>query len=319
MIRWLTFAVIATGLAWSGIWLWQASAQRSATESWIAGQQARGWLVEVDDITLRGFPNRLDQTFTGLTIGDPDANSLLETEVFQILRLSYAKDHIIAVWPTPLRITGPQGTLTAQSDQMRASVISAPDGTLNRANLEAAVLNITTNAGTLAIAALNAALQQTGETTYRITLNADGVVPGDLIRTSSSLPQTLQTLRADLHLTFIAPLDTQTPQRPLPTRIDLALAEADWGPMRLKLAADLDVSDTGLLDGSVTVQADNWRDMLALARDSVPNGTLRLIDNGLTAIAGLSGNAQSLDITLTIRRGQMSLGLLPLGPAPRLR
>ena len=76
----------------------------------------------------------------------------------------------------------------------------------------------------------------------------------------------------------------------------------------------------GLATGEITIKAKNWREILAIVERSglVPSGFLPLIERALDAAAGLSGPSDSLDVPLTFRDGQVSIGLLPLGRAPPL-
>jgi hypothetical protein len=106
--------------------------------------------------------------------------------------------------------------------------------------------------------------------------------------------------------------------RPQPRRIDLRLAEATWGELRLKVAATLDVDAHGVPTGELTLQARNWREILTLAEAA---GALSpdfrpQLEKVLATLANLAGNPDSFDVTLTFADGRMSMGFLPLGPAP---
>jgi hypothetical protein len=57
---------------------------------------------------------------------------------------------------------------------------------------------------------------------------------------------------------------------------------------------------------------------LAEAAGALPGGIASQIERGLSALAGLSGNPNAIDVELTFKDGRMSFGILPLGPAPRL-
>ena len=102
--------------------------------------------------------------------------------------------------------------------------------------------------------------------------------------------------------------------------VDLARAEAAWGDMRLLCAAGLDVTPQGLLNGDVSLQVRNWRDILDLAQTSgyLPQALRPQIENVVQALARGSGNPDALDLTLTIQDSTVYLGFVPVGFVPPL-
>ena len=61
---------------------------------------------------------------------------------------------------------------------------------------------------------------------------------------------------------------TSAEARPRPTRIAVREAALEWGPMALRLTGDLEIDGEGHATGDVHVQAQNWQEMLAVARAS---------------------------------------------------
>jgi hypothetical protein len=51
----------------------------------------------------------------------------------------------------------------------------------------------------------------------------------------------------------------------------------------------------------------------------VPESLLGTLESGLTLMAQMSGNPETLDVPLTFRNGRILLGPIPIGPAPILR
>ena len=51
----------------------------------------------------------------------------------------------------------------------------------------------------------------------------------------------------------------------------------------------------------------------------LPTSLRAQADQVFSVLAGLSGNTTTLDVELTLANGFVSLGFLPLGPAPRLQ
>lgn len=81
-MRALLAIIILAAVAWSGFWLFQSTMRDRALSQWLAARQADGWTAEAADISVAGFPNRVDTTITDLHLADPqagwrwDANSL---------------------------------------------------------------------------------------------------------------------------------------------------------------------------------------------------------------------------------------------------
>ena len=58
---------------------------------------------------------------------------------------------------------------------------------------------------------------------------------------------------------------------------------------------------------------------LATASGALPQSLAQTLESGLSLIAQMNGNPQTLDVPLTFRNGRTLLGPIPLGPAPVLR
>lgn len=325
----LILVLIATG-AWSAYWFVASSGVKSGFTAWFDARRAEGWVAEAQDLSVAGYPNRIDTSFTGLTLADPETGLAWEAPFFQILALSYRPNHVIAVWPPEQRIATPQEKFTLTSGDMRASLVVEPDSDLGlvRTTLTAEDLSIRAESAPKAtrLAALTLAAERVAvdaAPTYRLGLSSDGVAPALPLRLGANLPETLDALRADMTVTFDKPWNRHAIEdaRPQPRQITVKLAEARWGQLELLVAGALDVDADGLPQGSLTIKARNWREILelAVATGAVPPGLSRTLEDGLSLVAGLSGNAQTIDIPLEFRRGRVFLGPVPIGPAPVLR
>jgi len=325
----LILILVVTG-AWCAYWFIASSGIRSGFAAWFEARRAEGWVAEVQELGVAGFPNRIDTSFTGLSLADPETGLAWDAPFFQILALSYRPNHVIAVWPGEQRIATPREKFTLESGDMRASLVLRPNRDLElvRTTLTAKDLTIQADGSERAtrLAALTLAAERVAADaapTYRLGLSSDGVMPALPIRLGRTLPDALETLRADMTVTFDAPWDRHAIEdaRPQPRRIDIRLAEARWAQLELLVAGALDVDARGLPDGSLTVKARNWREILRLAVEtgSLRPAVARRLEDGLSLVAGLAGNSRTLDIPLEFRRGGMFLGPVPLGPAPVLR
>ena len=262
----LTFILLAA-VGWSGYWFIGASGSQAAFESWIEQRRDDGWVAEYNDLTVQGFPNRFDASFTGLSLADPETGLAWQAPFFQILALSYQPNSVIAIWPQEQMVATPQGKYQLASDDMRASLTLQPDTqlALERTTLTAENLVVTASSPpeTAGIEALTLAAERAEgtEATYRLGLAASGVAPSapwmETVDPGGKLPGTLQTLNADLTVTFDKPWDRAAIEiaRPQPRRIDLRLAQARWGQLDLQLAGSVDVDEGGQPKGKITVKA----------------------------------------------------------------
>ena len=312
MKRLIIICVVA-GLAWSGHWFWSAHQLRQQTEAWFEARRAAGWEARYDDLTVLGFPNRLDATFTDLTVADPAGSVRWQAPFLQVFRLIYKPEHLILVWPEDQTLTTAAGTTTVSDEGMRASLV-LDEGEVLRSNLEARSLTLEMPGGVLAMTDLTAALAHIDADSYRLAFNASGPAAED---------ETTSGFSADATFTLDAPLtqDSLNGPPPQPTGISLRLAEYRIGEASLKLSGDLDLDAEGVASGTLSLQAENWRELLdaAGARGDLPTALVTPLDQSLTLVANLRGNPETLDLTLEVSEGRLSLGLIPVGRIPPLR
>lgn len=333
-MRLLLSVIILGTLGWSGYWYLVSAGTKTGFETWFQDRRSEGWAAEYSDLTVNGFPNRIDTTLNNLTLADPETGLAWEAPFFQIFALSYRPDHVIAVWPHEQMIATPYEKFSVNSGDMRASLVLEPSTllTVERSTLTATDLTVApigdedkTHIANLTLAAERVAADEAPS--YRLGMTADGFAPALPLKArfdpSGTLPDTLEALSADLSVTFDKPWDRLAIEdaRPQPRRIKVRLAKAHWGQLELQLAGELDVDATGLPNGSLTVKATNWRDILQLAVNSgaLPQGLADSVEDGLSLIATLAGNPKTLDIPLDFRNGRVLLGPVPIGPAPVLR
>jgi len=135
------------------------------------------------------------------------------------------------------------------------------------------------------------------------------------------LPDVFETLIIDTTLTFDTPWDRFAieRQRPQITKINLTELRAIWGDIDIRAAGQLLVDEQGMPTGEITVKAKNWRDILNIATETgaIPASMTMIVTRALETMAEMTGDPKTLDAPLTFKNGQISLGIIPLGPAPR--
>ena len=90
-------------------------------------------------------------------------------------------------------------------------------------------------------------------------------------------------------------------RRPQITALDLREVNAVWGGLILRAAGELTVDAAGLPEGVLSVRAENWREMVAMAvrADLLPEQMRGTIEGLLGVVAGLSGDPEVIDAELT--------------------
>ena len=129
----------------------------------------------------------------------------------------------------------------------------------------------------------------------------------------------VEALRLDATLAFDAPWDRFAIEdaRPQPTRIDLDDLSAQWGTATFRAVGEADVDAEGFPTGEVTLRAVEWRKILdmAVASGVLPENAVGPVERALEL---MSGPRDTLDATITFQGGLMWLGIVPIGPAPRI-
>ncbi|WGW04351.1 DUF2125 domain-containing protein [Tropicibacter oceani] len=318
----LVLAISVAAILYAGFWALQAHNLRSGLERWFAERQQDGWDASYSDLSVRGFPNRLDVTLTDLVLANPDNQTTWRAPFFQMFSLVYRPEHWIFAWPDNQTVTTEAGEHQISSDGLRASLVIQDDRIL-RSNLEAVVLNISgpTN---LAMAGLNlgVAVDDADPRLMRIGLNAAAIAgaSGTLGPAPDGKIDEI-TLRAEVSFDEVWTRDALKSDKPQPTRIVLPLAEYKANKLELKATGDWEVDNKGRLDGTATLRAVNWRELLegAGAAGDLPEGLADFLTQTMGLVASLSGNKTTLDLTFGFNDGNVSLGIIPLGKAPRIR
>lgn len=326
----LLILIIVAAAGWTAYWFVASSAAKSGFSAWFEDRRADGWVAEYEDLSVSGFPNRVDATFDNLTLADPETGAAIDLPFFQLFALSYRPNHLIAIWPDTQTLSFPDEKIRIATENMRASLVlgKATSLPLERSNLLIGQLQVKSSKDwQLSARELRVALHRLPDThaSYGFAVDAVDLAPPVAYRLSGddSLPNTLKTVQMDMDITFERPLDLSVIEedRSQPTQMNLKHAEIAWGDLNLQAAGKVDINAAGYPTGEVTIRATNWRDILAVARSSgdLPESIIDTSEAALEALARLSGNAQTLDIPLKFSRERTWLGPLPIGPAPIIR
>jgi len=328
MRKLLTLVLIA-GALWSGYWFVGKTAKFKVMTTWLDARRAAGWTVDYSDFRVVGYPNRFDSRFTDLDISDPVSGIGWAAPLFNILALSYQPNHIIAAFAHHQTISLPRETVSIDSHDMLASVVFEPDSKLavRRINLRAFDLTVNSTLGWRSGAksfSLSTRPSAVSTHAHEIEIDASGITPAKQIRQNldpkGQLPDAIDKISIDLVLGFSAPWDRVAIESGVPevTTIDISHLSFGWGKLGFGASGKLTVAQNGVISGKIGLKLKNWRAALDLLR-STGAIDVKLADTIEKTVAILNiaaANPDDLKIPLTLARGSMSLGPIPMGPAP---
>ncbi|MGB3316941.1 MAG: DUF2125 domain-containing protein [Albidovulum sp.] len=322
-VIWLT-AVFA--IFYGGYWAVSSRAVLEGTEAALADLRAAG-LADYGAVTLEGFPSRFDLNMERPELVSADGSVRWSAPSVQVHALSYRPHHIIAVLPGDQSVRLGQENITIKSDDLRASAVFGidPDLPLRRAQSVGTGLALTSDRGWGAAArearfatreGATATEQEIGAEIFDLALSG---TPADLL-TKAGLPTGGGHLRLDAMLELDHPLNRHVPAEPVRlTGADIRSAELSWGTVRLGASGQIGITATGQPEGRLDLTIRDWRAALPLvtALGLIQPETAPTVEKALNGLALLSGG-QELTLPLVFADGRMSLGPIPLGPAPRL-
>jgi hypothetical protein len=330
-MRKLIWLIVIAAALWSGYWYAGARGIEAGLRGWLEARRAEGWQAEVAEIGTGGFPLRFATALEGVALVDPGTGLGWEARGFRFEAPSYLPTRVTATWPETQRILTPHERVDISAARMQAALglMPGPNLTLDTAEATLADISLTSSAdwtASLESGSLSTARTEEDPLAHDIRFTARNLVPARFLLVeldpTGRLPKAVDALELDLRAGFDAPWDRQSieDRRPQPTTLEIRKLRAEWGEMLLEAAGDLTVDEEGIPEGSITVRAVNWREMLQVARAGgwLPEDFLPTVERGLEVLAGLSGNPETIDAPLTLRGGYVTLGLVPLGPVPDL-
>ena len=326
----IRLAVILAVL-WCGWWMLAIWGMGRGVEAWFEEQRATGLRAEYSAATQAGFPFALKQQLTDVLVANPQTGVGLAASHIDIHAAAHWPGNISVALPdTPIQLFNPDGNLTLQAQDATVDLALRPGVAmaLDSATSHAGGWKLGGAGGTVFSAKdWQVAVVQTPDTanTYQFTLSSDALTPGAVVRNALQLPRdwplSFQNFEAQMQITFDRPLDRHASETtPQPRAINLQNAAAIWGALQFTGTGMLEVNAEGIPTGTTTLRAQNWREVLALASaaGAVPQGAMVQIETVLGMLANMSGKPENLDLSFTFEAGRMRMGLIDLGPAPKL-
>ncbi|MEJ6403269.1 DUF2125 domain-containing protein [Yoonia sp. 2307UL14-13] len=324
-MRRLTILVAVLAAIYSGYWFVGSRTLANGIASAQAEIRTSGWDIAYADLSTIGFPSRFDTTVTAPTVAPPDGMWMWQAPFLQIFALSYAPNEVIAVFPDEQTFRMGRQTIAIQSQDLRASAAVKASTALafRDATVEMDAATATSDAG-WAIA-LNSALiamrgQEDTENAYDVYADIDELrLPQDAIARidpDGVLTSTIDNLTIHGAVQFDQPLDRNTAE-PRITGIALSSLNLQWGGLTINGDGAITVDEAGVPEGRVTLKTRQWREMIELLVNAglIRPGMAGMVTNTAQSLAASDG---TLDLPVSFQSGFMSVGPIPLGPAPRL-
>lgn len=328
-VLWLAVLVV---VFWSGWWAFAALSLRAGISDWFELRRAEGWQADYAAIRVSGYPFRIDLSLSAPALADPATGVAVEASVLRLTSPAWWPGEADVIFPDDrILLASPEGRSAVLLEDGRAALRLKPGSALElrAVRFGASSWTLEDPAGTVLTAGateMSMMQDEADPARYTMRLNATGLTPGPGPRQRLQVPQdwpvAFDALGARMQVQFDRPWDRRAleERRPQPQQINLSRAEIRWGELSLMASADLGIDASGMPWGTVPVQARNWRSMLDLA---VSAGTLSAdfrpqVERALSALAAAGGNPERFEVTLTLEKGQVRVGFLPLGPAPRL-
>ena len=326
-MRAVMVVMLVLGVVWGGYWLAGSIALQKGAEAWFAGQAAEGRIASSSKIEVHGFPNRFDLTVSDVHLADPVSGFGWDAPFAQVFSMTWKPWHLIAALPNTQTITTPDQVISLASTKLQGSLKLVPGAALalDAIVVDGTGLAATSSAGWVIKAArAEFATRQDASVAngHEVNLTVTGLVPDPaLMAGAGDLPATIETAQIDLVAGFSAPIDRFAGAlRPQVTTLTLNEGQLRWGDLLITTKGAVVADAEGLAEGRIDIHIENWRKMLppAVAMGLIKAEVAPTVENMMQLLAQQSGDGTTLDLPLVIKAGRMSLGPIPLGPAPRM-
>lgn len=330
-MRRLVWAIVILAVMWVAWWMAASASVQQALTSWFEDRRELGWTAEVGAISKHGFPLSLHAGLHDVSVRDPGTGVGLDMSQLDVMAPAYWPGFLTVKLPdAPFQITTPTGVAEVQLTDARADLRLHPGTSLQVQGMSmvSKAWQVSLSRSPVLVAdtlRLMVIQDDVSPETYQFNITAINLTPGNLIRSILALPQdwpmSFDTFSGDIEVTFEQPWDRTAlgASHPQPRAIALRQIAAKWGSLQISATGELNINPLGVPTGAVSVIVNNWRDILDLVETSgaLQSAQRQQADILLGALANLGGNLDDLNLELTFQNGEMFLGPINLGPAPR--
>lgn len=328
-MRYILWACLALGILWGGYWFVGSRAIESGVRTWFSQQKAAGLVAETSGVAVAGFADRFDLTVSDLHLADPVNGWGWKAPFAQVFAMTWKPWHLIAALPHTQEADLPDGQkVTIASTRLMASLLMRPSLTFgfNRAVVEGEGLALTSDAHWATGAekvVLAAETDPTRKNTTHLGADVTNLSLPAAFTQGTDLGGTMALVHLDAHVTLSQPIDANL-MNPQVLGAGLTALHVVWGALDLTAAGQITPDAQGFAQGQIDLDLKGWRQVpaVAVALGLVPAQNKVTVLRALEFLAASGAKSgtdpEVLSLPLTFKDGYMSLGPLPLGPAPRL-
>lgn len=328
-MRAIVVGTFVAAFLWAGYWFAGSRIIEREVTDWFTAPHGEVTLSQ-SGIALSGFPNRFDLTVTDPAIAAPERGWGWRAPFAQVFMMTWKPWHLIAALPPEQQFDTPLGPFTLTSGQFEASVVLVPGTALA---LDRTVMSVNTPSLvhaegwqiTATKVTLGTRLMPDDPKAHEIGIEATTLSPPADFRMAmagkSSLPEIIERLHLDAVATMTAPLDRFAGQSQ-PRLANLRLKEGllRWGDMVISASGTLQAATDGSAEGKIDLRVENWRQLVPVlvAAGLVTPEVSPTVTRALELMSEQGDDPNTLKLPLVMQSGRMTLGPLPLGPAPQL-
>lgn len=337
-MRKLSFFAIVLSVLWGGYWFGGSNLLEKGATDFLASDFGADDPVQISHsgLVVQGFPGRFDLQLSGINLTDTKNRLLWSAPSVQIFAPSYKPYEITVAMPSShiLQVHGQD--LRFNSAEMVARLGFAPLGFFSGSaiieNIDLRLKNLAVKSSfdwetTVDKASLNLRKNQSDPKLYDLEILANSItLPDHLhkqIDPAGQQPDSFDYVLINSRLGFSNPWDlaAEHSKQPELTEIQLENLNIVWGALQFSTEGTLKIDHNGYPNGTLNLTAKGWQKMFQLAKDAnlVDPEFSQTIHNGLKTMAQMSDGEDIIKAPLNFADGQMSLGVFPIGPAPRFK
>lgn len=322
LMRILGLITLITLIFWSIFWWNSAEKIKESVSSWF-GQQIVGQERDYKKISIAGFPNRIDLSIENARYVNYQHQFSIITDAIQLLTLLYQRDIIISVIKPPVDIKYLNENFKLEGDPIKSSINFNSEKQFNKLVTKGSNLRIVSQRKNVwKLNDLLFAIEKEPNTEtpkYRSHLKINNiVVPDEYL--SFYYERDLVT-PAIKRISFNGTISFAEDFYNLPSlnkvsQINNLMMEIDWGAIKTSLTGSIELSETKVINGSLTILISNWQKLLLiLHKEKLINEKLfRKLKASLTFIASQVTNGdQYLSVPISIKDNLIFLGPIRIG------
>ena len=330
-MRKVIWGLLGLAILYSGYWFIAARATEHGVAAWFEARVAEGWQSEYATLKTHGYPLTFNTTLTDVALADPATGLAYQTSSVSVASRSFTPTRLHAQLAQDARVSTPFQNIDISNTSVNGTLFVevGPALTMHRATFDFDGLTAKSSLGwgfSLGNATAMAQRHEDNLLTHDIQMTLTDLAPSaslmKRLNPNGILSDRFDAMSVDASVTFDKDWDITALEgpRPQPTHVLLRNLAATWGALDLRIAGDFDVDARGVPTGKIALKATNWREMITLATAAgiIPQNFETLALRGGEMLASMTGNANTIDAELTLSRGNISLGFLQLGPAPRI-